>query len=131
MIRRLTLVGILAAATVTPAAAKIREKVVQACMCQGLVTEHKVKSGARADCISRTHAIEIDNVDGWAESIGQSLHYAEQTNRRAKVILFCNAEQRGCYRNQLRFESTVRNNSLPIEYDFVDESLVRERCPVG
>lgn len=47
----------------------------QACACAGHETEVLLQSGARADCVSDTHAIEVESYSDWAEGIGQSLHY--------------------------------------------------------
>lgn len=57
------------------------------CLAQEGVLEFVVPSGARCDCLTTTHAVEFDFADNWAEAIGQSLHYANQTNRRAGVVL--------------------------------------------
>ena len=34
-----------------------------------------------------THAIEFDFGSGWAESIGQGLHYSSMTKKRAGIVL--------------------------------------------
>ncbi len=42
------------------------------------------------DILNDTFAIEVDFSEKWAESIGQSLYYAEMTNRKADVLLVVN-----------------------------------------
>jgi hypothetical protein len=43
----------------------------------------------RADCVTRTHAIELDPAKKWAEAIGQALHYARVSGLRAGIVLIC------------------------------------------
>lgn len=41
----------------------------------------------RVDCVTETHAIEFDFAKKWAESIGQSLYYAEILNKHPGIVL--------------------------------------------
>lgn len=41
----------------------------------------------RVDCLTKDYAIEFDFAKKWAESIGQSLYYAEMTKRKPAVAL--------------------------------------------
>ena len=67
----------------------------------------------RADCITDTHAVEVDHGRKWAEAIGQSLYYALQTNKRAGILLILHQprERRFWY----RLNSIIRANDLPID----------------
>ncbi len=42
---------------------------------------------ARVDCVTETHAIEFDFAKKWAESIGQSLYYAEALHKSPGIVL--------------------------------------------
>ncbi|MET4686265.1 hypothetical protein [Sinorhizobium fredii] len=42
--------------------------------CAGMIKEFPNPDGTRTDCISDTHAIEVDFSKKWAEAIGQALH---------------------------------------------------------
>jgi len=42
---------------------------------------------ARVDCVTDTHAIEFDFAPKWAESIGQSLYYAEALKKSPGIVL--------------------------------------------
>ncbi len=42
---------------------------------------------ARIDCVTQTHAIEFDFAPKWAESIGQSLYYAQALKKSAGIVL--------------------------------------------
>ena len=46
-----------------------------------------LQDGTRCDCVTDTHAIEFDFGSGWAESIGQGLHYSSMTKKRAGIVL--------------------------------------------
>ena len=41
----------------------------------------------RVDCLTKTHAVEVDYARKWFEAVGQSLHYARMTKRRAGILL--------------------------------------------
>lgn len=45
---------------------------------------------ARVDIVTDSFAIEVDFAEKWAESIGQSLYYAEELNKKAGVLLIVN-----------------------------------------
>lgn len=120
---------VVAAISSTPAKAAWKERDVQVCVCKGMDLEVTMPSGGRADCVSDQHAIEVDKTSKWAEAIGQSLYYAQQTRRRAKVILFCK-QKRGlnCLKDRLRFESTIAAYDLPIDLDVYSWVDLRELC---
>ena len=41
----------------------------------------------RVDCLTKEYAIEFDFAKKWAESVGQSLYYAEMTHKKPAVVL--------------------------------------------
>lgn len=45
------------------------------------------KDGYRVDCLTETHAIEVDFGKKWAECLGQALVYAHATNKKPKCAL--------------------------------------------
>ncbi|WP_116108799.1 hypothetical protein [Lewinella sp. IMCC34191] len=53
--------------------------------------EVNVTSG-RVDIVTEDYAIEVDWANKWKESIGQSLWYGLQTNRRAGIILILRSD---------------------------------------
>lgn len=57
------------------------------CEAAGGIAEYRLPDLTRVDCLTETHAVEFDFAPKWAESIGQALYYASQTNRRAGVVL--------------------------------------------
>ena len=50
-------------------------------------TEVVLPDMTRADIVTDTFAIEVDFGDKWAESIGQSLYYAKQLDKKPGVLL--------------------------------------------
>lgn len=56
--------------------------------------EVRLWDGTRVDMLSDEWAIEVDWSGKWAESIGQSLYYAELTGRKPGIILLVKDVQR-------------------------------------
>jgi hypothetical protein len=50
-------------------------------------TEVVLPDKARVDIVTDTFAIEVDFASKWAESIGQSLYYAEKLHKKAGILL--------------------------------------------
>lgn len=65
------------------------EKHYQTILCNDLQgkMEYVLKDKTRVDCLTEKYAIEVDFAKKWAESIGQSLYYAEQTGRKPAIGL--------------------------------------------
>jgi len=72
----------------------------------------------RCDCLTETHAIEFDFAPKWAEAVGQSLHYARLTGKRAGIVLIM--ESQGDRRYYNRLEAEVEAYSLPIDIWLTD-----------
>ncbi len=68
---------------------KYHERYYQTILCTQLggVMEQSLLDRTRVDCLTTNFAIEVDFAKKWAESIGQSLYYAEMTNRLPAVGL--------------------------------------------
>lgn len=49
--------------------------------------EYKLEDNTRVDCLTPDYAVEFDFASKWAESIGQSLYYAQKTKRKPAVVL--------------------------------------------
>lgn len=90
----------------------MHERDYQLSHCKGKV-EHVLPDRTRVDCLTDTHAIEYDFARNWAEAIGQSLHYAFQTNERAGVVLILVQEDE--YKYWIRLNSVIDHYKLPID----------------
>ena len=50
-------------------------------------TEVILNDKSRVDVVTDSFAIEVDFAEKWAESIGQSLYYAEKLNKKPAILL--------------------------------------------
>jgi|GEM_PF-3469801 len=108
-----------------PAAAQsLPESKVQDCACKGFEQEVKTQAGTWIDCLSDTHAIEVEATQDWAEAIGQSLHYSIESGLKAKIMLFCEQSDESCFRHELTLRSTIAAFDLPIEYEYAPDGCV-------
>ena len=96
------------------------EKHYQAEWCAGKgKTEHVLPDRTRVDCLTDSHAIEFDWGKKWHESIGQSLYYALQTEKRAGVVLIIT--RRKHYKYWIRLNSTIDHHRLPIDTWLIED----------
>ena len=51
----------------------------------------------RCDCETRRNAIEFDFANKWAESVGQSLHYALKLHKKAGIVLIMENPEKDTY----------------------------------
>ena len=52
--------------------------------------EDLMDDGTKVDCVTETHAVEIQHAADWGKvigSLGQAIHYAQQANRRPGIVL--------------------------------------------
>jgi len=77
--------------------------------CQGQV-EYRLPDNTRVDCLTDSYAIEYDFSHKWAEAVGQSLHYARMTGKRAGIVLIGSQDDAG-YK---RAFDVIRAYRLPI-----------------
>ena len=82
-------------------------------------TEFRTKDGTYVDCLTDKLAIEAEYDYNWKEAIGQSLHYAESTNRAAGILFIKRAKSKKDYRSELL--RVINKYNLPIEVFFIEE----------
>lgn len=75
--------------------------------------EYRLPDSTRVDCLTDTHAVEMDFGRKWAEAIGQSLYYSACTGKRAGVVLIL--KDKGEVRFLKRLEATIESAGLPID----------------
>lgn len=80
---------------------------------RGGQVEVRLPDKTRCDCITKTHAVEFDFANKWAEAIGQSLYYSLQTGKRAGVVLIL--EDPKDYKFWIRLNTTIKHFDLPID----------------
>lgn len=96
-------------------AAGLPESYYQEKLCAGMELEVELANGARVDCVSETHAIEVDFTEDWAEALGQALLYAAATGKRPGIILVCRLAERHCLQHALRLEEAITFWRLPVD----------------
>lgn len=79
--------------------------------CEGQV-ETVLPDRTRVDCLLDFHAIEYDWAYKWYEAVGQSLHYAMHTGRRAGIVLIIKDEDDLKY--VTRAQRAILHYNLPI-----------------
>lgn len=105
----------LAIASPALAAHEHPERWYQAQWCEAKGGEQEVilPDRTRADCVTATHAVEVEFGKKWAESIGQALFYGLQTGKRAGIVLIL--EKVDDRRYWYRLNSVIQNYKLPID----------------
>lgn len=99
------------------------------CGAAGYRMEVRMPNGTKADCVSKTHAIEIDFAHKWAEAVGQSLNYAAETGKQPGIILICKrGTEAGCLRWSLTLEQTIKAWKLPITVWLCDADGMCDRA---
>ena len=89
------------------------------CASMGGESEFRTKDGTYVDCLTDKLAIEAEYDYNWKEAIGQSLHYAESTNRAAGILFIKRAKSKKDYRSELL--RVINKYNLPIEVFFIEE----------
>jgi len=57
------------------------------CKDHGGVTEYVLVDKSRVDCLTDTHAIEVEFAPKWKEAVGQALYYSIKTNRKPGIVV--------------------------------------------
>ncbi len=73
--------------------------------------------GGRMDILTDEHAIEVEWASNWKESIGQSLWYAMQENKKPRIIMLLKKEVERKYFMMLN--SALRHAKLEIETEYI------------
>lgn len=77
-----------------------------------VATEYILPDKARVDIVTTKYAIEVDFASKWAESVGQSLYYAEMMNLKPAVVLIVEDLKEIRYVNRLRVLCELYNIKL-------------------
>ena len=74
--------------------------------------EFRTKDGTYIDCLTDKFAIEAEYDYKWKEAIGQSLHYAETTNKKAAILFIKRGDSKKDYLSELN--RVITKFKLPI-----------------
>lgn len=83
------------------------------CEMKGGATEVRLNDGTRVDCLTAEYAIEFDFGSKWAESIGQALHYSQETGRKGGIVLILENEKD--YKYWERLNKIIERGGLDIK----------------
>tara|TARA_B100000676_G_C17628341_1_gene605291 strand:- start:23 stop:364 length:342 start_codon:yes stop_codon:yes gene_type:complete len=89
------------------------------CLGIGGNDQYITKYGTYIDCLTEQYAIETEFDYKWKEAIGQSLHYAEATNKKAAILLIKRKKSNKNYYNELMI--VINEYDLPIKVFLIDE----------
>ncbi len=84
--------------------------------CKGQ-SEVIMPDGSRADCVTDTHAYEVEKARKFKDAIGQSLHYARHTGLKPGIVLII--EKDSDYRYAFELSETLRRWDLDIDVEVV------------
>lgn len=103
--------------------ASISEKTVNAawCLSNNGIDEFRTKYGTYVDCLTEQYAVEAEFDYNWKESIGQSLHYAEATGRKAAILFIHRKESNKNY--LLELQNVIEAYNLPIKIFEIDQQV--------
>ena len=73
----------------------------------------RLSDGTRVDLLTETHAFKVEKSHDWKEAVGQSLHYASLTGKKAGIILVM--EKRTAHRHLEDLEALIALYELPID----------------
>jgi|SaaInlStandDraft_5_1057022.scaffolds.fasta_scaffold107440_2 hypothetical protein len=85
----------------------------QWCHIEGGQTEYTLPDRTRIDCLTESHAVEVDFAHKWAEAIGQSLHYSLMSGKRAGILLILRKPHDELLLK--RIQSVIHHFNLPID----------------
>ena len=77
------------------------------------ISQFRTSYGTYVDCLTEQYAVEAEFDYNWKESIGQSLHYAEATGRKAAILFIHRKESNKNYLVEL--QNVIKAFNLPIK----------------
>ena len=81
--------------------------------------QFRTKDGTYVDCVTSDYAIEAEFDYNWKEAIGQALHYAESTNKKAAILFIKRKETKKDYLSELN--RVLIKFDLPIKVFITDD----------
>lgn len=77
------------------------------------ILEYELPDKTRIDCLTETHAVEVERAHRWAESIGQALHYARMSETKAGIALII--EHADECRHLDKIQNIIRTQCIEID----------------
>ena len=90
------------------------------CAEQSGQADYTLQDKSRVDCLTETHAFEVDWADGMKvyEAIGQSLYYASQTGKKPGILLLIRKDN--SEKHIKKVQEVIISFNLPIELVVMD-----------
>ena len=89
------------------------------CATMNGTSQYTTKDRTYVDCLTNDFAVEAEYDYNWKEAIGQSLHYAETTNKQAAILFIKRKETKKDYLNELN--RVITKFQLPIKVFIAEE----------
>lgn len=83
------------------------------------IPQFTTKDRTYVDCLTDEYAVETEYDYNWKEAIGQSLHYAETTNKQAAILFIKRKETKKDYLSELN--RVITKFELPIKVFITEE----------
>lgn len=80
--------------------------------------EHVLDDRTRVDCLTETHAVEVEFAPKWAEAVGQALFYSAKTGKRPGILIVLKDQSERRFLERLF--RVIAGQCLPIEVWTVD-----------
>jgi len=77
------------------------------------ISQFTTKDRTYVDCLTDEYAVETEYDYNWKEAVGQSLHYAETTDRKAAILLIQRSSSKKNYLSELN--RVIQKFDLPIK----------------
>ena len=77
------------------------------------ISQFTTKDRTYVDCLTEEYAVETEYDYNWKEAVGQSLHYAETTDRKAAILLIQRSSSKKNYLSELN--RVIQKFNLPIK----------------
>lgn len=77
------------------------------------ISEYKVKTGQRVDCLTTSHAIEFDFANKVYEGIGQAMFYSSMTGKKPGIVLIIEN-----YQKDKKYLDILKNTAQCFGFDY-------------
>lgn len=93
------------------------------CSMHNGIEEYELSDKTRVDCLTDMYAVEFDFANKWAESIGQSLHYALMTGRKPKIVLILDNKYK---QQQMVYVERIKKigQAYRIEVEYISDEVL-------
>ena len=77
-------------------------------------SEYRLPDNSRVDCLTKTHAVEVDFAQKFYQAIGQALFYSSRTNKLPGIMLILEDSTDRRYLKRLRETIAIHNLDITV-----------------